>query len=160
DPLGRLTCLGPTGTTMASCTNPAGEAPTAISYDSLNQTTVTRNGSDGNSSLQQYLYDGFGRLIREVREKPSGFSTRKRADNAAGQAYFTSEWAPCSSLSACATQAITQGTTSSTFDPFGRPQMITRADGTRTCISYASGTVTVSCGSQSANFSDSQKSVQ
>src|SRR5262249_4345597 len=59
DLLGRLTSI-----------SPPGEAATGITYDTSNKVTATRTGSD-DSTRGRYLYDGFGRLIREIRQMPS-----------------------------------------------------------------------------------------
>ncbi len=128
DSLGRVTLVTP----------PGGEAPTTIMYTSPTQTTVSRDGSD-DDSWQQFRYDGLGRLIREIRQMPSGYSFRTRSIDAAGNEYFGSEWKACTSVAAngnCIIDNPTLGTTLSNFDPFGRAQTITKADDSVTTISF------------------------
>ena len=128
DSLGRTTLVTPAG----------GEAATTVSYDNPSQTTVSRAGAD-DSSWQRFLYDGFGRLTREIRQMPSGYSFRKHSFDAAGNESFVSEWKSCTSITPtgdCVTGAATLGTTSSSFDPFDRAQTITKADGSTTTISF------------------------
>jgi RHS repeat-associated protein len=140
DSLGRITSITP----------PGGEASTAIGYDSTTQTTVTRNGSDGNATLQRYLYDGLGRLTREIRQMPSGFAVRAYAFDNAGHANFVSEWGSCSIAAGDCLTAAPAGTTSSSFDLFGRVQRITRADGSVTTIDRTDGAI---------SFSDTREAV-
>jgi RHS repeat-associated protein len=123
---------------------PAEEAATTVDYPSPNETKATRDGGPGLSTLQQYLYDGLGRTGREIRQMPASSSSRyalklTRYDGA-GHASFESEWTGCDSLAACASASPSAGTTSSNFDPTGRPQSIRKADGATTTISYADGT--------------------
>ena len=156
DALGRLTCIVPGGGT---CTQSAtGEIPTAISYDSTTQTTVARAGGTGLSTWGRYLYDGFGRLIREIRQmpvgSPSAYALRINSYDDLGRNIFVSEWVSCPNPGACATQMVSgsSGTTSSGFDPFGRAGAITRADGSTTTISYTDT-------DRSIAFSDTQRTV-
>jgi RHS repeat-associated protein len=139
DALGRLTRITP----------PTPDVPTSVSYVSPTETLVTRTSSDGNT-WQRYLYDGLGRLRREIRRMPgmngSNFSVRFHDYDKAGHASFLSEWQLCSNGAAggdCEGKTPL-GTTSSNFDPFGRPQKITKADGNYTTIDYSDGTVTAS----------------
>ncbi len=140
------------------------EAPTTVTYGTAVQAgasvtttvTVSRNGGAGLLTSQQYVYDGFGRLTREIRQMPAGsasaYSLRLRRYDSVGREYFVSEWVGCLDAANCATQAVsaTAGTTSSNFDPFGRAQAVSKADGSTMTISYADGPIT---------FSDTQKTV-
>jgi RHS repeat-associated protein len=136
----------------------SGEATTTVTYDSATQTTVTRNGGSGLAPWERQIYDGFGRLVREIRQLPtpagsplpSPYAVRVRRYDPVGRKSFDSEWAGCSTQSGCATTSIMFGTTYSNFDPLGRPQTIVAADGATTVISYADGSVP---------FSDTQKRV-
>jgi len=134
--------------------SPPGEASTLVSYDSTTQTTATRDGGPGLSTVQQYLYDGLGRLGREIRRMPassaSPYALRLTRYDGAGHTSFVSEWAGCASPGGCASSSPGAGTATSDFDPFGRPQAIRKADGATTTISYADG---------SSLFSDTRKSV-
>jgi RHS repeat-associated protein len=141
DLFGRVTAITPQATAGT-----ATEAATSVSYDLPTQATVTRNGSDGNSTWQRYLYDGLGRLSREVGRQPgNSYSMRFHGYDGVGREYFTSEWVRCGDPAGCASAIPAQGTTSSAFDPFGHPQTITKADGQSIQISYRDG---------SAEFSD------
>ncbi len=80
-------------------------------------------------------------MIREIRQMPSGYSFRTHAFDAAGNESFVSEWVSCTSPSGdCTATVPTLGTSSSNFDPFGRAQLITRADGSTTTLSFTDGT--------------------
>ncbi|MGH9364535.1 MAG: RHS repeat domain-containing protein, partial [Thermoanaerobaculia bacterium] len=141
DALGRLTSVAP----------PGGEALTGVCYDAPTSTTVYRASStqacpvQGSSSAaltwQQYLYDNLGRLTREIRRMPIGFSARTHGYDLAGHAYFVSEWKDCSSPSGDCLAASPPGTTSSDFDPFDRPRRATAADGAITQIDFADGAI-------------------
>jgi RHS repeat-associated protein len=129
-------------------TSPPGEAAVSVSYDLPTQTTLTRNGGTGLSTWERQIYDGFGRLTREIRQLPTpgtppspAYAVRVHRYDSVGRKSFDSEWAGCTDANACAANAVTQGTTYSAFDPFGRPQSIVAADGATTAISYADGTV-------------------
>lgn len=140
DALGRLKTVTP----------PSPRAPTSIGYPSLNETTLVRLSSDSDVR-ERYLYDGFGRLVREIRNMPFGFAFRARKYDSAGHAFFVSEWKECASETGdCRTAAATFGTTMSNFDPFERAQTITRADGKTTTISRSDGAI---------SFSDTLESV-
>jgi len=142
DSVGRVTAIFPNG-----------EAATRISYDSATQTTATRDGGPGLTSVQRYLYDGLGRVGREVRLSPgssvSPYSVRRTDYDPAGHETFLSEWIGCGGLATCASAAVTAGTASSSFDPTGRPQSIRKADGATTTVSYADGAALYSVTSRS-----------
>jgi RHS repeat-associated protein len=130
DSLGRVTSVAPTG-----------EAATAIAYVDARTTRAVRSGAD-DSSWEQFHYDGLGRLVREIRQMPSGYAFRTHDFDAAGHSRFVSEWTACASAAAagdCATGAATLGTTFSNFDPLGRAQTVTKADGSVTTISLTDG---------------------
>lgn len=135
DALGRLKSVAPAGS----------EAVTSITYDSTTQTTVIRSDTS-----QRYKYDGFGRLSREIRRMAAGYSVRTRKYDKAGHPYFVSERASCTSATGDCLTVNPGGTTQSNFDPFGRAQTITKADGTVTTISRTDGGI---------NFSDSREAV-
>jgi RHS repeat-associated protein len=155
DALGRITQIAPTG-----------ESPTFACYDTTTRTTVYRapsavacptSGASGTiQTWQQYLYDGLGRLIREIRVMPgaggAGFSyaARKHSYDSAGHRSFDSEWIGCSNPGSDCVSAAPPGTTSASFDPFGRPQTIIRADGSTTTINLTDGPI---------SFSDTKKTV-
>jgi RHS repeat-associated protein len=141
DSLGRLTGV----------TAPGGDV-TTITYDSPNETTVSRSGSSGASNWQRYIYDDLGRLIREIRQKNSGYAVRKHGYDAAGHANFLSEWADCTSASGDCLSVTANGTTESGYDPFDRPTKIVKADGSTTDIDY---TDTLA----SAPYSDTEKTI-
>ncbi|MGE5275411.1 MAG: RHS repeat domain-containing protein [Acidobacteriota bacterium] len=142
DSLGRVTSITPPGGGV--------EAPTAVSYDNSRQTTASRTGSD-DSSWQRFLYDGLGRLVREIRQMPSGYAYRTHAFDPAGHEFFVSEWTSCSSAAGdCATGVPALGVTQSAFDPFGRPQRVAGPDGSVTTISFTDG---------ATPYSDTRKAV-
>jgi RHS repeat-associated protein len=128
--------------------SPSGEAPTAVAYDSPVKTTASRSGS-GNT-WQRYLYDSLGRLSREIRQMPGAYAVRVREYDAAGNSTFESEWGSCGFPDGDCVTVRPAGTSFSDFDPFGRPRLIRRADGSRTTFSFADG---------SATHSDSVKTV-
>jgi RHS repeat-associated protein len=131
---------------------PPGEAATTVTYGDARTTTAVRAGSD-DGSWQRILYDGLGRLIREIRQMPSGYAFRTHDFDAAGHESFASEWKSCASVAAsgdCTAGAPGAGTTSSGFDPFGRAQAIRRADGSTTTISFTDG---------ATPYSDTRKAV-
>ncbi len=133
DALGRLKLVTP----------PGGDAATTITYVSPAETVVSRSGADGKSTWQRFKYDGFGRLIREIRAMPGGYAVRAHAYDLAGHHDFVSEWQSCLNGFAggdCEV-ALPLGTTSSNFDPFGRPGTITAADASQTAISRTDGTI-------------------
>ncbi|MGH7410655.1 MAG: RHS repeat domain-containing protein, partial [Candidatus Methylomirabilis sp.] len=122
---------------IKSITPPGGELATTISYDSTTQTTVSR-GLGSSVTWQRYLYDGLGSLSCEIRQMPSGYAVRTHTYDSAGHANFVSEWFNQGAIS-CPSASL--GTTSSNFDPFGRPQTITKADGKVTTIDRTDGSI-------------------
>ncbi len=168
DALGRITSITP----------PGGELPTKICYLAAVTgnpafTIAKKSSGDpcqrddgipatGSGEFNGYQFDGFGRLIREIRRLPNALSTgsyfskRETRYDGAGHRAFVSELSPCpissypgTSISNCAfpvPQASTglTGTAWSNFDPFGRAQAVTRADGSTTTVSYADGSVAFS----------------
>ncbi len=143
DSLGRVTGIFP----------PA-DAPTTVNYDSTTQTTATRDAGPGLFTLERYIYDGLGRVSREIRLLPgnsaSPYAVRLTQYDGASHTSFVSEWAGCSELPGCAVSSPSAGTTSSNFDPLGRPQAMRNADGAMTAITYGDGSV---------QYSDTQKTV-
>jgi RHS repeat-associated protein len=137
DKLGRLTVVSP----------PDGELSTFVCYDADNkaatayratgpQSPCPANAATSNTgpikTWERFLYDGFGRLTREIRQLDAGdplvvgdgsFAVRKHTFNNMGLESSTSEWGLCSSLASCGT-ASPPSTTRSNYDPFGRPQRI------------------------------------
>ena len=138
DALGRIKTITPPG-------GASPEAPTTIAYADTTHTTVTRTGSDGNGTFQEYVYDGLGRISREIRQMPSGYALRLHKYDKANHPYFVSEWNACASVTPptgnCLTLSPAGGTTQSSFDPFDRPETITKADGTVTTINRTDGTI-------------------
>jgi RHS repeat-associated protein len=104
--------------------------------------------------VQQYLYDGLGRLGREIRlmssTSASPYALRLTGYDGVGNVSFVSEWAGCSTLGVCGSSSPSAGTSTSSFDPDGRPLAIRKADGAITTISYADG---------ASSLSNTQKSV-
>ncbi len=142
DSLGRVTRITP----------PGGEAATNVVYVNSRTTMASRSGTD-DAAWQQLLYDGLGRLIREIRQMPVGYAFRIRDFDAAGHERFVSEWKACVSVSAggdCVTGATTLGTTLSSFDPFRRARSIRKADGSTTTVSFTDG---------ATPYSDTRKAV-
>src|SRR5262249_54018843 len=72
------------------------------------------------------------------------FAVRVHSYDGAGHPYFVSEWGGCPTLSADCGSLVPPGTTSSNFDPFGRAQRVTKADGTITTIDYTDGAIAFS----------------
>jgi RHS repeat-associated protein len=123
DALGRVTKI----------TAPGESVTTDITYDSPTSTTVKRDGGGAVGSFQRLLYDGLGRLSREIRQTAgtlvgggtgAAFALRTRSYDGAGNPTFISEWGSCDSLAGNCTSNVPPGTTSSSFDPFHRPQKI------------------------------------
>ena len=83
-----------------------------MTYVDARTTTVARAGAD-DASWQEFLYDGLGRLVREIRQMPGGYAVRTHAFDPAGHETFDSEWKACVSVAAsgdCATGSATLGT--------------------------------------------------
>jgi len=129
DSIGRVTLIAP----------PDGEASIVVGYPLTTRTTASRNGGTGLSTYQQYEYDGLGRLSRDIQQMPglNQYAVRTQGYDGPGRQYFDSEWARCTSGTGDCLTATPGGTTSSNFDPFGRPQTVVRADGSTTNISFA-----------------------
>lgn len=128
DALGRLTRI-----------TPPGEAETTITYDDDNRSaTVSRSGADGNGAWARYLYDGFGRLIREIKQMPgsNNYAVRTHGYAANGQESFDSEWGSCTDPSSSCLTTSLAGTTYSYFDPFGRARQILKADGSFSAVDF------------------------
>jgi RHS repeat-associated protein len=150
DALGRMTKISP----------PGGDATTYFCYDSATQTTSYQSTANPATpcpyttqsalSWNRSIYDGVGRLLREIHSMPAGYAVRIHKYDAAGHESFVSEWSPCGTTSACASATPANGTTMSSFDPFDRPRTVTKADGSMISISYADGSIT---------HSDSRESV-
>jgi len=149
DALGRLASVSP----------PASEYPTFVCYDMATRTTVYRapasvacptSGFSGSiQTWQQYLYDGLGRLVREIRGMPTSagsYAVRTHSFDGAGHTIFDSEWSTCtdpassSSPSGCL-RSLSQGTAYQSFDPFGRIQSVRRADGSTVGTSFTDGSI-------------------
>jgi RHS repeat-associated protein len=141
DSLNRLTCIAPGFTVCPPpATPPPPETPTIISYDSATQTTVSRSGGSGLTTWQRYVYDGFGRLLREIRLMPYGaYAVRATAYDMASHISTKSEWTACGTPAACATAATPNQTTSSGFDALDRPSSVAKADGSTTLYTYVDG---------------------
>jgi RHS repeat-associated protein len=122
--------------------SPSGEAATTITYDSPLKTTASRSG-DGNT-WQRYVYDGLGRLSREIRQMPSAYAVRVREYDAAGNTSFQSEWGACVNADTDCLTVRLSGTTTSDFDPFGRARLVVRTNASRTTASFADGGSTYS----------------
>lgn len=78
---------------------------------------------------EQQVFDSFGRLWKERRLMPAGWSTREHGYNASGWRTFTSEFAY--------SDTPPNRTTSAGFDPFGRPGTVTAPDGKVTTLAYS-----------------------
>ncbi len=143
DALGRVTQVTPPA---------AGELKTWVCYEGPNATTAYRaasaqacpvSPSNGNAKAWEHFdYDGLGRLAREKALRPgAGVSKRFHLFDAAGNAYFRSEWVADAAgesitadlATACvfsdgnfatSRPASAPGTYSLCFDPFGRTQQI------------------------------------
>jgi YD repeat-containing protein len=171
DGLGRTIDVTPAGEGVetACYKNPSGGFPAWIILrkgSTTGASCITDDGaapSGGWANTQEVVqYDGFGRVIREVRRRPTLAGTyfvrrETRYDNAGHRAYV-SEWAPCPLITtpppAKTTTDITNclhpvpitpnpgtGTTWSDFDPLGRPRRVQIADGKTRDILYTDGSI-------------------
>lgn len=167
DALGRLTRITPpagqhptficylphAGSLNGSGTgNPAVQVIQAASWNCATGQMTRPFGNNDGDALAGYQYDGFGRLSLEERKVPTTedatdglFAPRRFTKyDAAGHVVSVSEWA----------KGRTDGTLNTTgpltiyssFDPFGRPRVITRQDGTSTTsqvtVSYTDDSTT------------------
>lgn len=147
DPLGRLSGI-----------QPVGEASTEICYFSWSASSpstgvrvLVKRGlpagcgpsalslptpAEGSGTAEAFVYDGFGRLTREIRLLPtwnsgSYMAVRVTTRNDAGLVSSVSEWTPCgsgSNLATCLFSGSTKLTTYSSFDVFGRPRSVVLPD--------------------------------
>jgi RHS repeat-associated protein len=118
---------------LKGVTRPGNDAPTTITFPATTQVTAqTSNGTEFGWS--NTTTDSLGRTIRLRRKMPGG-QTVKQAFffDRQGNTTFESEWVLDSVTSL-------PGTDFSDFDDFGRPGVITRADGTTTAIDYSDTT--------------------
>lgn len=153
DPLARLTSIVP----------PGGEAQTRICYGarsgsqgawalikrgiSSSCSTSAAEPAEGSETAEAFVYDGLGRVAREIRLLPSEtavgtyLAVRTTERNAAGLVSAVSEWLPCGSGTDFATcfQApfpTSNRTIFSSFDVFGRPRSIVLPDSTQILKGY------------------------
>lgn len=157
DAYGRLTSI-----------QPSGEAATRICYHPWNANAPTYGAwalvkgeqaasgcslalpapSEGSATAEAYVYDGFGRLTREIRLLPSlnggsYLAVRVTARNDAGLVSAVSEWTPCgngSDVSSCLQASSVHVTSFGTFDFMGRPTVIRLPDQTLVEKLYLDGT--------------------
>ena len=143
DGLGRVTQITPPA---------SGEHRTFVCYEGPTATTAYRaataqacpvaSGNANAKTWEHFDYDGLGRVVREKTLRPgSGVSKRFSLFDAAGNAYFRSEWVADATpesvgadlATACvfsggnfatARPSAAPGTYSLCFDPFGRPQQV------------------------------------
>lgn len=153
DALGRLRSVSPPSSNPAAskttyCYKPPVLGPTEYTGpyvivregEPASECSAVDNGGAGR--FEVYLYDGFGRLIREIQRIPLGTPTalsfRKTTYDNAGRRSFLSEWGWCPSndATACFATGNPTGTTWQSFDLFGRPLSIQKADGTTVTILY------------------------
>lgn len=147
DVLGRLIKASPP---------PSGNTPTRLCYvpfSSWGPYVILRRNPEttdasacsltevGTGTTEAFLYDGLGRLRREIRRLPSpdgvsNLAVRETRWDAAGRAVWRSEWTSCAGavdIGACFDAALNPepaGTTFSDFDEQGRPRSVVRPDGT------------------------------
>ncbi len=77
----------------------------------------------GSLTWEQYIYDGLGRLTREINQTGAwAYAVRTHGFDAAGREYFTSEWGSCTSPTGDCLSTNPLGTTRSNYDPFSRPR--------------------------------------
>lgn len=146
---------------------PPGEHATTICYTPWNSGNPTRGAlslvrrgaiegcsttgvvpAAGSETLEAYLYDGSGRLSREIRLLPNTLTgdgtmnylaVRTTERNAIGLVTAVSEWEPCGSgtdVSTCFTTNTTKKTWFSNFDVFGRARSILLPDDTQVVKGY------------------------
>ncbi len=141
---------------------PDPESPTTICYGTWDGGTrgawsLVRKGSStscsttaavpsvGSETAEAYVYDGFGRLSREIRLRPNTtaagtyLAVRTTERNGIGLVTAVSEWVPCGSgtdLASCFSSSAANKTVSSSFDTFGRPRSIVLPDGTQITKRY------------------------
>jgi len=170
DQLGRVTSIAKPGEGLETMCylNAAGVYPPFLILRKGSTTALACQKDDGSgpwtNTMEGFQYDGFGRVIREIRRLPTPlgasdiyFSRRERRYDSAGHLVLLSQWTPCpkdaayavTNISNCA-KPIPTGTFNgnftawSQFDPFGRPGRVLRPDGDPTDVSYADGSVAFS----------------
>lgn len=142
-------------------TPPAGATPTRLCYrpssaagpyvllkrnpETTDATACSLAEAGATGVLEAYLYDGIGRLRREIRRVPSpdgipDLAARETRWDAAGRTVWTSEWSSCpasSDIGACFDAPLAAaGTTFSNFDERGRARSLLRPDGTAVTYVY------------------------
>ncbi len=150
DALGRLAKIEPPGEepTRFCYGSWAPGAPTAGAYVlrirpaplscPVARSLVLPTPTEGSGTAEAWVYDGFGRLVREIRLLPningnSYLAVRVTTRNDAGIVSSVSEWTPCGSetdLFSCFASGSAHVTAYSAFDVFGRPKSMTLPDGT------------------------------
>ena len=148
DPQGRLTSIQPTGDAQTTiCYGSwSASAPTAPPYALVLRgisagCPASRSFSpgipaEGSGTVEAWAYDGFGRVIREIRLLPTAtngtyLAVRVTTRNDAGLVTSTSEWTPCGSGSdpfTCFSSTSGSLTTFSGFDFLGRAHYLTKPD--------------------------------
>jgi len=175
DALNRLTSVSP----------PVGEVATTYCYklmsgnNAYNYVLAKKGGTSvtsclpddgapglGSGALEAYQYDGFGRIVREIRRQPnqlssgsSFFAFRQTNRNAAGLPSFVSEWTPCSGatnvMSCFGTDVSTgYGTRYQNYDFLGRARLIIAADDTPSTPSRTTRSFDDTIGSPAIRNSD------
>ncbi len=138
DSAGLATGLGYDVVGRVTSVAPPGEAATAVSYPATTRTIATRNGGSGLSTYQEYVYDGLGRLAREIQLRPaSTYAVRVHGFDGAGHRVYDSEWGTCGSPTGDCLTTSPSGSHRSNLDPFARDQSFSTADGAITTTSYA-----------------------
>jgi YD repeat-containing protein len=172
DSFGRTTSVTPPGegVTTACYQNPSGGFPALTIFRKGSTIGAACTFDDGappgggwTQTHEGVQYDGFGRVIREVRRIPTLFASpsntyfarRETRYDAAGHRVYLSEWTPCPkdvSYSSSDVRNCTKpmplsggnpgtGTTWESFDPLGRPRLVTRADGKTTNLLYTDASI-------------------
>ncbi|MDL1949661.1 RHS repeat protein [Acidobacteria bacterium ACD] len=156
DVLGRLTKTTPPagGTPTRFCYRPSSTAGPYVLLKRNPETTdgtacsLVETGASG--VIEAYLYDGIGRLRREIRRVPlptgvSDLAVRETTWDAAGRTTWRSEWTSCpvsADIAACFTATLAApGTAFSRFDERGRPRTVVGPDRTAATYSYDDGKV-------------------